>query len=182
MMGLIEQWSQSDDATGALEYVKNLPSSIENEEAFAMVSYQLSQDDPDSLAEQLSSLDEQKQVTVARHLAQTYSNHDAEKAYEWLGTLPEGAPRDAAIASSLLPIQYSDITKAFELSESLSDSTARQNEVLNTLKVWVSTDPAAAYDALNNTAVLEASTKDKIRQLLARESIATPDYILPAAK
>ena len=182
LMGLMEYWAQSENSAEALTYASELPENPNNSEVFSMVSFQMSQDKPDQLAQELSSFNEKQQLVVAQHLAQTYSNHNSEKAYNWLESLPQGAVRDTAISTSLNSLNYSDVAQAFALTESITDTSLRQKELSKSLEVWVSTDPEAAYNALDNTAILTLEEKESIKSQLIDKQIPTPDFVLPATQ
>ena len=180
LMGLMESWGGTPDGFEALDYVKSLPVSQNNEELFSMAVMKVAQANPEALARELASLNERQQRVAAVQLAQVYGSNDPVKAMEWLATLDNEKVRDAALQTSLATFRRGNIDQAFQLSETFADATIRREEMQQTLLEWMPVDPEAALQALENSTVLQTSEKLSIENFLSRNAPGQREFLLPA--
>jgi len=179
LMGLMEHWAAGSDGAKALAYAKNNSDNENDEELFAMVAMKFAQGNPELLAEELATLKEGQQRIAATQLAQSYSSHNPEKAVTWLDSLEDGVVRDVALRASLNSFRHSNISQAFELSETFDSESLRHSEMEKILLEWISVDPQAAVAALENTDTLSEERKRKMQNYLVREAPNSSDYLLP---
>jgi hypothetical protein len=82
-------------------------------------------------------------------VSRSWSQYDAIATAGWLGTLPAGSSRDAAIQPLVSHVRDFDPGTAFSWAASISDENDRLNELRQTLQTWRGSDLQAARAALN---------------------------------
>ena len=178
LMGLVEQWAAGEDGMQALDYITDNVSSSNRDEIMTMAAMKLSQNNPEGLKQSLSSMSENDQLIAAKQLAQVYSVAMPEKSDEWLASLADGPVRDAAIKSSLNAYRNSDISKAFDLSATISNESERVNEVKQVMLEWIPLDQETAVRALEDIRSISRQEKEAmLEQIYQRVEIR--EYLLP---
>ena len=178
LMGLVEQWAAGEDGIQALEYVTNT-NEANRDELVTMAAMKLSQNDPEGLEKSLATMSESDQMIAAGHLAQVYSIAMPEKSDEWLASLETGPVRDIAIENALNAYRRTNISKAFELSESISDDSTRVREIQQVMLEWVPINPQAAVKELQaSSSIPEQEKEAMLEQIYSRVEIK--EHLLPA--
>ena len=144
-----------------------------------MAAMKLSQNDPEGLEKSLATMSESDQMIAAGHLAQVYSIAMPEKSDEWLASLETGPVRDIAIENALNAYRRTNISKAFELSESISDDSTRVREIQQVMLEWVPINPQAAVKELQaSSSIPEQEKEAMLEQIYSRVEIK--EHLLPA--
>jgi len=98
-------------------------------------------------------------------VAMQWANSDTVAASEWIAQLPEGSTRDQAAAPLINKIASSDPESAFAWASSVQDADKRVELLKNTLTAWKAFNPAAAREALANSALPE-EVKSRVKDLV----------------
>jgi|GEM_PF-6809193 len=179
LMGLVEQWASGEGGIQALDYVTNSASGGNRDELMNMAAMKLSQSDPEGLEKSLANMNENDQLIAASHLAQVYSIAMPDKSDEWLASLEAGPVRDIAIESSLNAYRHTNISKAFELSESISDDSTRAREIQQVMLEWIPINQRAAVEELQaSSSISEREKEEMLEQIYNRVEIR--EHLLPS--
>ena len=180
LSGLLENWAgKQEGGVGALDFLLNNKEESNYEDLFSKVTMQLSQSNPATLEQRLPDFSEKEKELAAVQLAQVYSANVPEKAAQWLDTLEQGPVRDAALTSALNSFRHSNINQAFSLAETFSDEHTRSQEMQKVMTEWMSSNQAAAEQALQDTTAISDSQKEIMLKRLHRTIQPRNEYILP---
>ena len=132
-----------------------------------------------NLSAKYFAFSEKEKELAAVQLAQVYSANVPEKAAQWLDTLEQGPVRDAALTSALNSFRHSNINQAFSLAETFSDEHTRSQEMQKVMTEWMSSNQAAAEQALQDTTAISDNQKEIMLKRLHRTIQPRNEYILP---
>ena len=90
-----------------------------------------------------------------------WSQSDPYEAGIWLGTLPQGESRDAAVTSFTRRIVSSDPQAAAQWAESIGNHNLRDRQIESIVVTWLRTDANRATAWLANSS-LPAETKARL--------------------
>ncbi|MFC5050754.1 hypothetical protein ACFPK9_09020 [Rubritalea spongiae] len=179
LLGVMDRWSAGENGDDALNYLLENYRDSNNDELFTVVAMNLSRTSPETLMKSFSSLNEFERVTAAQQLANNLVRSDPERGLQWIGSLESGAAKDQALKSSLAFYQYSNVSHAFGLAETITSPALRQGQMREVMETWMSVNPAAAEQALAISSVLSVDEKEEMmRQVYANHRVN--DYVLPA--
>ena len=83
-------------------------------------------------------------------LAQQWAEYDPAGASEWIGTLPGGQARDAAVGRLVGKIAVSDPSSAFAWASTVVDDGDRSTLLQTTFNSWRKLDATAARSAIES--------------------------------
>ncbi|MDB4491852.1 hypothetical protein N9260_02415 [bacterium] len=98
-------------------------------------------------------------------MASAWIRQDSLAASEWIGELPAGPSRDAAVRRLVNQIQGDDPSSAFAWATTLGDESRRTSELQSVLSQWKQTDPNAALQALQSTNLSDEAYNKLAKQL-----------------
>ena len=90
-----------------------------------------------------------------------WAQSDPYEAGVWLGTLPQGESRDAAVTSFTRRILSSDPQAAAQWAESIGNQNLRDRQIESIVVTWLRTDANRATAWLANSS-LSAETKARL--------------------
>ncbi|MFC7338219.1 hypothetical protein ACFQY0_13580 [Haloferula chungangensis] len=179
LMGVLDRWAGGADGKGALEYVLQNSDEPGYGSLLETVAFKIAQNDPDELAGVMASMGEPEQLVAAQHLASVYSMSSPSRCRDWLETLEAGAVRDRAVERALGTFRSSNISLAFDLSESISSESLRNAQVREVMSVWMAVDAQAAENALADSSVLSGAEKGSLLTEL-HNNLKPNDFVIPA--
>ncbi len=178
LLSVIDTWASGPEGGDALAYIMANPEYPNYAELFSAAAVSLSYNDPDALLASMDSMSAQDQLVAAERLAIAFSATNPARCDQWLDTLESGPVRDSALKQTLGTYLYSNVSRAFELSQTLSDEAVREDYTQQVIESWITVDQAKAESALNSSAVL---TEQQKRAILERvySKVKPNDYLLP---
>lgn len=179
LLGVVDRWAAGPNGEEALDYVLQNSTDPNHKELFSMVAMKLARKNPDKLVDSFDNMSESEQMIAAQQLASVYSINDPERGMEWIESLATGAVRDEALKSTLSSYMYSNVSQAFELSETISNSSLRTKQMREVLATWFPVNQAAAEQALYASSVLTTEEKQALLNQI-QANFKTDDYVLPA--
>ncbi|MGJ8634974.1 MAG: hypothetical protein ACSHX7_13740 [Luteolibacter sp.] len=178
-LGVMDRWASGENGGEALDYLLKNSDNPDYEELFSIVAVKLARKNPEELVNSFDSMSESDQKIAAHQLASVYSTDNPERGLEWIEGLENGAVKDEALKSTLYSYKNSNVSHAFVLSESISNSALRKKQMREVLKTWISVDQDAAEQALNSSRALSEEEKQALLSQ-AYASVKPDDYVLPS--
>jgi hypothetical protein len=149
--GVVNQWGVLDPARAA-GYIQSLPPGIQRRNALSQMADAWSRDDPASAVKWAQALtDDSEKSDLLSSITRTWAGSDPVAASNWLAQLPTGPSRDNVVRIFSDQVFENDPPAAFQWASSISDASMRQEQVISTLRRWMSTDRAAAMVAIQQS-------------------------------
>ena len=178
LQGLVDRWSNGDEAGAALDYVMADDNNQQFKDLFTTVALNLSHRNPELLIKTFDQMDEAQQIIAAQQLASAYSIDNPDRNIEWIQSLTPGIVKDTAIKNTLKSYKNTNVSQAFKLSEIISDRSLRAEEIQAILLVWLPMDQQAAEQALHASPAIAALEKETLLDRLYKK-LKPSDYVLP---
>lgn len=178
MTGVIDVWASGSDASGALAYVVEIQSDSNKAQLLDVVASSLAYAAPDLLMDSMENMQESEQLIVAKRMAIAMSGADLKRCDDWLQELPQGTLRDTVLEEVLDDYRNSNPSRAFSLSETITQDQNRQQAMERMLSEWILIDQAAAEQALNQSSALSSLQKQEVLGRIYK-NLPQNDYLLP---
>lgn len=162
--------NSKNTAAALLDLAPNVPAGEVRDSFLSSVSYQLSeQGDLDRAWAALQDIHPSiERITAMRN----YGNGRAKKSIAdttaWLGSLPPGADRDAAIQGFTWHVDEAQPQMAIEWAAAISDKVYRQDAVQSTFNTWHKNNAKAAEAWLNAAGGLSADEKARLMEKVSK--------------
>ena len=177
-LGVLEQWAKGAGGIAALSYVLDNPDDPNYSETFSQVARSLAQHHPAELEKALTQMSDSEQIKAAPHLASIYSVNSPDQCRALIQSLQPGPVQDAALESAFRACKYNNTQLAFDLSESITDSSLRENRIYEVMKIWMSNNPTAAEEALHASTALSSDQKENMLGEIS-QTVEINDYVIP---
>ncbi|CAA6689757.1 MULTISPECIES: hypothetical protein [unclassified Lentimonas] len=179
LLGVMDRWASGAEGAEALNYLLQNSGEPNHQELFSMVAMKLARKDPETLTDEFNNMNESEQMITAQQLAAAYSINDPEVGIEWIQSLAAGSVRDEALKSTLASYKYSNVSQAFDLSETISNPALRTRQMREVLATWIPVNQEAAIQALDASSSLTADEKQAMLNQVT-VNLKVDDYALPA--
>ncbi len=152
----------TSDLDRAQSLFAQLPPSAQGDAAGLIVNA-IFQDNPEKASAWAQSLPAGgAQKSAFTILGQQWANNDTTAGAQWLGALPEGQARDAAIGSFTSSAFDRDPAGALAWAQTIGDDRDRANHVEQLVRRWLRSDSSAAKSWLDANTQLTPEAKDRI--------------------
>ena len=109
--------------------------------------------DPQPRATGLSDGEGKMRQQAFESLVNRWTESDPSAAGSWLGTLPPGTSRDAAVSAYARRIVSSEPQTAAVWAESIENPNVREAQLSSIVSAWLHTDPTSAAAWLNHSSL-----------------------------
>lgn len=116
---------------------------------------------PEAAAKYVARLPESERSTPMQAVVNQWASKDTQAAADWLQAQPQGAPKDAAIASLAHTISREDPQTALAWAATITDGPNRNRQVETLARDWIRQDAAAAR-AWISTSTLPEETRRRL--------------------
>ena len=143
------------DPQAAANYVTGLPVGDSQNKAAISVVNQWMQSDPQAASTWAAGFTGSTRQQALNTVVQQWAQNDPAAAGQWLAALPEDSAKQSAEQSYVnnLSWQYPDMAAPVALA--LTDENQRNNAIQNIARNWLRSDPTAAANWLQTTALPE---------------------------
>jgi hypothetical protein len=157
-LAVVTNWAQSDPAAAAsqLQTIKKVEESPEDKERRELSS---------EISFHGGFFSDRPPLEAAyAGVTKTWVTVDPAQAASWLGQLPKGAPRDAAVESYSETLIREDPRTAVQMAASIQDGTGRKMELGRLISMWASRDRSQAIAAAEGLPLPDDEKTDLLKR------------------
>jgi cytochrome c553 len=154
LSAVLSQKTQEDPDAGVKLFSTLVSSGLEEdrkvaENSVSSVAYGLYRQDPNSVAQWITQLgDEKLQTSAINQISSQWVSDDPVEASAWIKQLPIGDAKDHAVQYLISNIKSSDPESALAWALASGKENTRVNLATEVLRTWIKNDPVAGKQAL----------------------------------
>ncbi len=155
----------SSNPDEAAAFLHRLPEGEHRDRTVSRIAAEWTQVDPLGASTWAAELPNSDRAPAYGRIARHWANADSYEASKWIGTLKEGAPRDAAAAQFATATRHDDPHAAFAWASTISEPGQRANALNEVTTTWVEIDPIAVRETIEASLLGEAERQALLSQL-----------------